>query len=85
LGVGSQRHALAALYPRGKDPPSSEVGLSYLHCVRKAVTGYYYGMASYKASHAIATIFWPVVLTIWILIIVDSSTRVLCSDCCRDA
>jgi hypothetical protein len=31
-----------------------------------------------KASHATAIIFWSVVLTIWVLIIPDSSVRVLC-------
>jgi hypothetical protein len=37
-----------------------------------------YGVVSYKASHATATI-WCLVLPTWVQTISDSSTRVLCS------
>jgi hypothetical protein len=47
------------------------------------VTGYCYGVVSYKNSHATATIFWSIVLPIWVLIIPDSSTRLLCSGYSR--
>jgi hypothetical protein len=43
------------------------------------ITGYCYGVVSYKAFHATATIFWYTVLSIWVLIIPNSSTRVLFS------
>jgi hypothetical protein len=45
---------------------------------------YGYEVVSHKASHTTATIFWFVVLPIWVLTTTDSSTRVLCSGCSRD-
>jgi hypothetical protein len=36
------------------------------------------GVVSYKASHATATILWCIALLIWVLIIPDSFTRVIC-------
>jgi hypothetical protein len=49
------------------------------------VTGYYYRVVSYKASHANTTVYWSAVLPIWVLIIHDTSTRVLCCGCRRDS
>jgi hypothetical protein len=52
----------------------------------KRVTGYCYGVESYKATHATETIYWfivRVVLPIWVLIIPDLSTRVICIGCSR--
>jgi hypothetical protein len=41
--------------------------------------GYSCGVVSYKASHATATICWHTALPIWVLIIPDPSSRVICS------
>jgi hypothetical protein len=42
------------------------------------VAGYCFGVLSYNAFHAIATMFWSIVLPIWVLIISYSSTRIPC-------
>jgi hypothetical protein len=47
------------------------------------ITGYCYWMVSYRASHALRPFSDLLCIPIWVIIIPDSSTRVLCSGCSR--
>jgi hypothetical protein len=57
--------------------PFLQKGLIKLTATLLLVTGYCYGVVSYKASHALQPFSDPLCVPIWVLIIPDPSTRVL--------